>query len=197
MSQRKIGIFGGSFDPVHTAHIALAKAALERFGLDEVRLMPCKQQALKQDKPASAADRCAMLRLALGNEAGLTLDCRELYRTQPIYTYETIRELQAEMPEAEFWFILGMDSVCSFHRWYRAQDLVELCRFIAFDRPGFEPPKTPFDPRLLEHRLTDVQMDVSSSSLRAALAKNASIGYSILPLPLVYLRNQKLYNNKG
>ena len=107
---RRVGILGGSFDPVHAAHLALARAAADTFALDEVRLMPCAQQALKRRRPAPAEDRCALLRLALGGDPRLTLDCRELWRRGKVYTIDTILELRAELPGAELWFILGMDA---------------------------------------------------------------------------------------
>lgn len=194
--KRNIGILGGSFDPVHAAHIALAQAACDQFHLDEVRLMPCAQQALKDHQPAPAVDRCALLRLSLPADSRLTLDCRELFRGGRTYTYETIRELKREEPDARFWFICGMDSVRDFHRWHRAADLPEICNFIVFDRPGTDPPEIPFDPRLLAHRLTGPLLDISSTELRNAVAKGAVIRYSIGRLAECYLRDRNLYTNK-
>lgn len=191
--RRDIGLLGGSFDPVHDAHVALALAAAEQFGLDEVRLMPCARQALKTAMPASPEDRCAMLRLAIAPYPKLTLDCRELYRSGAVYTYDTVHELRRELPGADFWFIMGMDSALSFSRWYRAAELVGLCRFIVFDRPACPPPEKPFSPELLRHRLRGPLLDVSSSRIRRALADRAPIRYPIAPLPQRYLRNAKLY----
>lgn len=195
--QRNIGLLGGSFDPVHQGHIAIARAALEAFSLDEVRLMPCAQQALKEETPAPAADRCAMLRLAIAGYPKLTLDCRELYRSGKIYTYDTLEELSREEPYARFWFIIGMDSVCSFDRWYRAADLINLCEFIAFDRPGVEVPKVPFHPALLAHHLQGPLVDLSSREIRAGLAANASQVEALGGLVEQYIRDHQLYHCKG
>ena len=191
---RRIGILGGSFDPVHAAHLALAKAAADAFALDEVRLMPCAQQALKRRRPAPAEDRCALLRLALADDPRLTLDCRELWRAGVTYTIDTVLELRRELPEAELWFILGMDSVVDFPRWRSARELVGLCAFIAFDRPGVEPPAEPFDPRLLAHRLRGPRMDLSSTDIRAAVANGAAMRYPINEFEARYLRAKALYH---
>lgn len=191
---RQIGILGGSFDPVHAAHLAIAKAAADAFALDEVRLIPCAQQALKDRHPSPAEDRCALLRLALADDPRLTLDCRELWRPGKTYTIDTLQELRQEAPDAHFWFILGMDSVVDFPRWRRAEELVVLCDFIAFDRPGVEPPEKPFDPRLLAHRLRGPLMDVSSTAIRAAVAKDAAMRYPINDFEARYLRAKALYH---
>lgn len=193
---RRVGILGGSFDPVHAAHLALARAAADAFALDEVRLMPCAQQALKRRRPAPAEDRCALLRLALGGDPRLTLDCRELWRRGKVYTIDTILELRAELPGAELWFILGMDAVADFPRWRRALELAGLCAFIAFDRPGVEAPARPFDPRLLAHRLRGPLLGHSSTAIRAAVANGAPMRYPIGDLEARYLRAKALYQGK-
>ena len=167
---RQVGLLGGTFDPVHNAHLALAQAALEAFALDEVRFLPCAQQALKRRRPASAEARCAMLRLALADRPRFTLDCRELFRPGKTYTVDTLQELRRQEPEVHFWFIFGMDSVCDFPKWHRAETLLGLCDFIAFDRPGVPLPAHPFSPKLLAHRLRGPCLDLSSTAIREARA---------------------------
>jgi nicotinate-nucleotide adenylyltransferase len=191
--KRNIGLMGGSFDPVHEGHIALAQAALETFSLDEVRFMPCAQQALKEHAPATAKDRCAMLRLALANHPQFTLDCREIYRGGKTYTYDTLMALRAEEPEATFWFIIGMDSAQSFSKWYRAEALPGLCEFILFDRPGISESTVPAVPGFKAHRLTGPLLDISSSDIRAAVAEKRPIRYAICDLEERYLRDHNLY----
>ncbi len=189
----RLGLLGGSFDPVHKGHLALAREAMATFALDEVRLLPCAQQALKSHTPAAAEDRCALLRLALATEPRLTLDCRELFRGGRTYTYQTLCELKAELPEAELWFILGMDSVVSFEHWYRARDILELCHVIAFDRPGVEVPTAPFDARLLAHHLQGPRLDIASSTIRQAVATEGVMRYPIGDLEARYLKGRHLY----
>lgn len=185
---RRIGLLGGSFDPIHRAHLALAEAAREAFALDELRLMPCAQQALKTRRATSAEARCAMLRLALADHPHLTLDLRECYAAGPIYTIDTLRALRAAEPDAEFWFIVGMDSVVSFPKWRNPEELLTLCHFIAFDRPGIEPPERPFSPALLAHRLHGPLLNLSSTDLREALAAGHFPSNALPPAILPYLR---------
>lgn len=191
---KNVGIFGGSFDPVHLVHIQLAKAAYQAFGLDEVRLMPCAQQALKGHNPANAEARCAMLRLAVRNVSFLSLDSREVFRGGRTYTFDTLSELRKEEPDVRFWFIMGMDSVCDFPRWYRADELVELCEFIVFLRPGIKPPIYPFSTKLLAHQLKGPMINCSSTEIRHAVAKHAVFRYPIDTLVESYLRRHQLYN---
>lgn len=190
---RHVGLFGGTFDPIHIGHLALAEEAQKTFALDEVRFLPCAQQALKETCPASAKDRCAMLRLAIASHATFTLDCRELFRKGKTYTYQTIMELKAEAPDIRFWFIMGMDSANSFPRWYQAEALSKSCEFIVFDRPGVEPPSHAFAATLLAHRLTGPLNPHSSTTIRSAVAKNQSIRYSMCDLEERYLRDHHLY----
>jgi nicotinate-nucleotide adenylyltransferase len=191
--KRNIGILGGSFDPVHEGHIALAQAALDTFSLDEIRFMPCAQQALKEHAPAAAKDRCAMLRLALAKHPRFVLDCREIYRGGKTYTYDTLTALRNEEPEATFWFIIGMDSARSFSKWYRAEELPNLCKFILFDRPGITAPAATEIPGLTAYRLTGPLVDISSSTIREAIAEKSTIRYAICDLEERYLRDHNLY----
>ncbi len=184
---------GGSFDPLHPAHVALAKAALGTYALDEVRFLPCAQQALKGHRPAPAEDRCALLRLALADEPRLTLDCCELFRGGVTYTYDTLTLLRAREPQTHFWFIIGMDSVVSFPRWKCAERLLDLADFIVFERPGIEVPTEGVDARLLAHRLKGPLMDISSSQLRQQLAENPQFRYPMGELTERYLRDHNLY----
>lgn len=195
MNRLRIGLLGGTFDPIHRAHIALALAACAAFNLAEVRFMPCAQQALKARHPASAAARTALLRLALAPHPGLTLDTRELYRPGKTYTYDTLCELRRTEPQADFFFIFGMDSVCDFPRWHRARELLTLCHFIAFDRPGIAPPEQPFSPKLLAHRLTGPGIDLSSTALREAIGRADWVAAEKMLPPglLPYLRRHALY----
>lgn len=197
MNRLRIGLLGGTFDPIHRAHIALALAARDAFDLSEVRFMPCAQQALKTRHPASATARTALLRLALAPHAGLTLDTRELYRPGKTYTYDTLCELRRAEPQADFFFIFGMDSVCDFSKWHRARELLTLCHFIAFERPGIDPPAVPFSAELLAHRLCGPRIDLSSTALREAIARAdwAAAEQMLPPGLLPYLRHHALYTS--
>ncbi|HTX49139.1 MAG TPA: nicotinate-nicotinamide nucleotide adenylyltransferase, partial [Caulobacteraceae bacterium] len=127
----KIGLFGGSFDPPHCGHIALAKLAMERLGLERVLLAPVGLQPLKRDRPqASFADRVAMTRLAIEGEAPLELSLIDAPRTdgRPNYTIDTVRALRAQLPgEDQLICLMGADSFLGIGKWYRASDLLVAC----------------------------------------------------------------------
>ncbi|MGH7733594.1 MAG: nicotinate-nicotinamide nucleotide adenylyltransferase, partial [Gemmatimonadales bacterium] len=111
MVDRPVGLFGGSFDPVHHGHLIVARAALEELGLAEVRFIPAREQPFKQGRhQASAADRAEMLRLAIAGEPGFRVDTLELDRPGPSYTVDTLRQLTAQEPSRTFILLLGADA---------------------------------------------------------------------------------------
>lgn len=138
----KIGFFGGSFDPPHRGHVALARLAIDRLGLDRVLFAPVGVQPLKRDRPqANFADRVAMTRLAIEHEPCLELSLIDAPRTdqRPNYTIDTVRGLRATLDPADQLFcLMGADSFLSIGRWYRSADLLLACDFVVGARPGFD-----------------------------------------------------------
>ena len=138
----RIGLFGGSFDPPHRGHIALARLAIERIGLERVLFAPVGVQPLKRDRPqAGFTDRVAMTRLAIEGEAGLELSLIDAPRAdgRPNYTVDTVRALRAMLPgEDELLCLMGADSFLNISKWYRASDLLVACDFVVASRPGFD-----------------------------------------------------------
>jgi len=138
----KIGLFGGSFDPPHRGHIALAKLAMQRLGLERVLLAPVGVQPLKRDRPqASFADRVAMTGLAIEGEARLELSLIDAPRAdgRPNYTIDTVRALRAQLGEEDQLIcMMGADSFLGIGKWYRASDLLVACDFAVASRPGFD-----------------------------------------------------------
>jgi nicotinate-nucleotide adenylyltransferase len=137
-----IGFFGGSFDPPHRGHVALARLAMDRLGLDRVLLAPVGMQPLKRDRPqASYGDRVAMTRLAIDGQAGLEVSLIDAPRSdhRPNYTIDTLRALRATVaPDDQIICLLGADSFLSIGKWYRAGDLLLACDFAVAARPGFD-----------------------------------------------------------
>ena len=114
----RIGIFGGSFDPIHHGHVILARAAREKLGLDRIVFIPAHQSPHKTEgKPASAEDRLAMIQLATAGEDGFEVADLELHRPPPSYTVDTLRELQTSHPNDEFVLLIGADNVSRFETW--------------------------------------------------------------------------------
>ena len=138
----KIGLFGGSFDPPHRGHIALARLAIARLGLDRVLFAPVGIQPLKRDRPqAPFADRVAMTRLAIDETPALELSLIDAPRPdgRPNYTIDTVRAFRACLaPSDEVFCLLGADSFLAIGRWHRAADLLLASDFIVAARPGFD-----------------------------------------------------------
>lgn len=133
-----IGIFGGSFDPVHPGHVETARELLERLPFDEIRLLPAACSPFKQTLTPND-NRAAMLRLAIDGVAGLTLDTREFNRPPPSYTIDTLRELRAELgPEVSLVLIMGMDSFKGLRGWKDWQTIPTLAHLVVVTRPGHD-----------------------------------------------------------
>ncbi len=135
-TKMKIGILGGTFDPVHLAHIQLARTARDAFGLDEVWLMPAKIPPHKQSKQiASEEHRSRMISLAIQGEEGLRLSTFELERDAVSYTAETLRLLRRDYPSDKFYYIMGEDSLLGFAHWYHPEKIVQEAEILVAPRP--------------------------------------------------------------
>lgn len=129
-------VFGGTFDPVHDGHLAVARAVRDLFHAP-VHFMPAGDPAHRGDTVASAADRLAMLRLALGDEPGFAIDTREITRAIPTRTIDTVEELRRELPAGTpILLVIGMDSLRQFTTWKRWQDILAQAHLVACTRPG-------------------------------------------------------------
>ncbi|MEP6966196.1 MAG: nicotinate (nicotinamide) nucleotide adenylyltransferase, partial [Polaromonas sp.] len=131
---RRIGVFGGAFDPPHNAHVALARAALEQFALDALYIVPTGQAWHKARTLSDAEDRLAMTRLAFGDIAGVVVDERELQRAGPTFTIDTLQALQAENPAAQLYLFIGADQFSTFRQWHKWQEILELAIICIADR---------------------------------------------------------------
>jgi nicotinate-nucleotide adenylyltransferase len=138
----RIGLFGGSFDPPHRGHVALARLAIESVGLHRVLFAPVGVQPLKRDRPqASFADRLEMTALAIAGETGMELSQIDAPRSdrRPNYTIDTVRTLRASTADDDQLFcLMGADSFLSIGKWHRAADLLVTCDFVVAARPGFD-----------------------------------------------------------
>ena len=193
---RRIGILGGSFDPPHLGHLALAQAAHSELDLDVVHIIPAAQAPLKDSAPrATASDRILMLRLAFDLHSWAVIDDREVSRGGVSYSIDTARELQAENPGDEFYWILGADQLARLHLWRDAVALCGLVKFAVLLREG-------------ENAKVDVSLaavakvvylkaplvDVSSSEVRQALAEGRSTGKTLLPAVSDCIQARNLYH---
>lgn len=149
-----IGVFGGTFDPVHYGHLRTAFEMLQALRFGEVRLIPCGDPPHRGDTFASAALRLEMVRAAVAGQRGLVADDRELRRDGPSYTVDTLKSLQREFSDRSLGLILGMDAFLGLPRWHRWDEILELAHIVVAHRPGWRAPDLGPLGKLLDERGT-------------------------------------------
>ncbi len=194
---RRVGLFGGSFDPVHDAHVALARAALEQLRLDELRWIPAGQPWQKARGLTAAEHREAMVRLAIAGEPRFVLDRIELRRGGVTYTLDTVRELHAAEPGTHWFLVLGQDQYATLHTWRDWRQLLALVTLAIAGRPGVAPGAAPEVARH-GHELVDLPpMEVSATEIRRRVAAGESIA-GLVPEPVrSYIARHRLYARVG
>lgn len=183
----RIGILGGSFDPVHHAHLIVAQLALEQLGLDRVVLMVAAAQPHKDGHGAAATDRLRMVELAVEGVPGLAADGRELRRDGPSYTVDTLRDLQAADPAAQLTLLLGADAARGFPGWREPAAIRALAEVAVFVRGGEDPPAG-FDREVRVPRL-----ELSSTAIRERAARGASLAGWVPAAVAGYISGLRLY----
>jgi nicotinate-nucleotide adenylyltransferase len=191
----RIGIFGGSFDPVHNAHLALARVALAELRLDELLWVPAGQPWQKQRHLSSARHREAMVRLAIAGEPRFKLSRIELERSGASYTIDTVRALRGERPGAQWFLIIGQDQYAGFHTWQGWQELLGLVTLAIADRPDATHAVDP-QVRAVEHAAVALpMMDVSSTDIRGRVTSGQGIS-DLVPEPVArYIARHRLYRD--
>ena len=132
---KRLGIFGGSFDPPHMAHMALAQHAVEQFNLDELRIIPTGDAWHKIRALTPSPHRLAMTRLAFADVPKVVVDPREIDRKGATYTFDTLQELHVEQPDAELYLFIGADQARAFQTWHRWQDILRMATVVVAARP--------------------------------------------------------------
>ena len=191
--KRRIGLFGGSFDPVHNAHLALARQALQELQLDELRWVPVGQAWQKSRPLTAAVHREAMLRLAIAGEPHFVLEGCELRRAGPSYTLDTVRELQAATPGAQWFLVIGQDQYAGLHTWFGFEQLLPLVTLAVAQRPGAPAEADARVRAAAQVPLALPPTAVSATELRARLAAGQDIGALVPPPVALYIRQQGLY----
>ena len=201
----KIGVFGGSFNPVHFGHLVLAQDVLEAFELDTILLVPCGNPPHKDPAEfAEARHRLAMLEQVVDLDPRFDLSRVEIDRAGPSYTIDTLEALQADLPDAELAFIVGSDTLPELRSWRRVDDLLHRYRILALVRPGFEAAALramdfglPYgwQDRLLANLVQGHRVDISSSDIRMRVAEGMSIRYLVPPEVEMYIGEHGLYKD--
>jgi len=203
-SSNRIGILGGTFNPVHLGHLALANSAIEAFNLSKVLFIPCSKPPHKTSKVlASARHRLAMLKLAIKGDPRFEISDVEIKRGGPSYTIDTITQLKRTSSDGvEYYFIIGADSLLELHTWKKVHKLLKLCKFVTFGRPGVNTHKLkrkdlkldpPWPEKLLRHVDTGRLLNISSSDIRHRVAEGLSIRYLTPNAVAVYIADHNLY----
>lgn len=190
----KIGILGGSFDPVHFGHLLAAQDAFEQQQLDRLILVPAAQAPLKpQDVQSTAEDRLAMLRAAVEWDHRFEVSDVELRRGGVSYTIDSARHFRAMYPDDELYWVVGGDQLPKLHLWKDIAELVQLVQFIFLERPGYPVREHPDIPGLRLHRCDGHLLAISSTELRERVKHNLSLDYFVPHKAIVYIRENHLY----
>jgi nicotinate-nucleotide adenylyltransferase len=187
-----VGLFGGSFDPIHHGHLIVGRAVAETLGLEELRFMPAGEQPFKQGRHvASASERATMVALAVAGEAGLAVERCEVDRPGPSYTVDTLRTLRSREPGQDFTLVVGADATRELDQWREAAALPALARIVAVARPG-----TPRPASALVERVVEVPaVDLSATQIRRRVAEGRSIRYLVPDAVAEFIAIHGLYRD--
>jgi nicotinate-nucleotide adenylyltransferase len=194
----KIGVVGGTFDPIHLGHLAVAQAALECGRLDRVLLVPSARPPHRRPAEAPAEDRLAMTRLAAEGLDRIEVSDAELRREGPSYTVDTLGELRAAYPDAELFLVLGWDAAREIRLWERPERVFELARLLVVNRPGLAPP-TEADLRAAGLDPARVLLcdqgtpDVKATRVRGLVASAGDLDGVLPPAVASYIAERGLY----
>ncbi len=201
----RIGIFGGSFDPLHLGHLILAEHCREQARLDQVWFVPAATSPLKQHGPvATNRQRLEMLEIGLAGHDAFRVEECELQRGGVSYTVDTLRQLQAEHPGNEWFLLVGGDSLADFARWREPAEICRLALPLVYQRPGhavsLDSLRALVDPARMDEIARQAiearQVEISSTDLRQRLAAGRSIRYLVPRAVEVYLLNNQVYSAK-
>ncbi len=186
-----IGLFGGSFDPIHHGHLVVARTVLERLDLAQIRFMPARSQPLKSGHGASPEQRARLVSLAIAGAPGFALEPLELDRPGPSYTVETLRELHRREPGQGFALLIGADAAAELPRWREADRLPELARLVVFARPGAAVPTLPWP----IHMVAVPAIDISATEIRRRVGAGLPIRYWVPDPVEEAIRVERLYSS--
>ena len=197
----RIGLFGGTFDPIHNGHLHIARSFADELDLESVILLPAGDPYHKTTPRTAAHHRLAMAEIAAQADSRLAVSDCDIVRQGATYTYDTVQIFRQHFPAAELWLLIGMDSLLQLHTWHRWQNLVRQCRIAAAPRPGSSLAQAPaplqswLAEALPQGRLHILQADplpISSSQIRQQLAAKHT-SPDLPPAVLGYIRQHQLY----
>jgi nicotinate-nucleotide adenylyltransferase len=181
----KIGIYGGTFDPIHHGHLILAREAREKLGLEKLIFVPARIAPHKRAPFASAEMRLSMLQAAVAGEKGLEVDDCELRRPPPSYTIDTVESVQQREPGAEIYYLIGEDNLAGLGNWRRFDRLQKIVRFVVLDRTGAEGTHG--------YPIIARKIDISATGIRKRIASGQPIRYLVPESVEEIIRRNNLY----
>lgn len=188
----RIGLFGGSFDPVHLGHLLVAQAAREELALERLFFIPAAQSPFKPDaQPSPAPDRLRLLRLALAGQTWCEIDEQEIQRGGVSYTIDTAREYARRFPAAQRFYLIGADHLPQLPQWRAPEELARLVEFVVIPRPGQV--ETPLPAPFRGRWLRGFPLGVSSSQIRTRVKAGMPIAHLVPDRVAEAIRNNGLY----
>lgn len=188
----RIGLYGGTFDPVHLGHLLVAQAAREEANLDRIFFIPAAQSPFKPEaKPTPPAERLKMLRLALAANPHAEVDKQEITRGGTSYTIDTVRDYRRRFPGTKLFYLIGADNVLLLPKWREANELAKLVEFLIIPRPN--EPRVEIPPPFRGNFLQGFPLGVSSSQIRARVAAGLSIEHLVPSAVAEAIYNNRLY----
>ncbi len=206
-----IGVFGGTFDPVHNGHLRVVQALVRTLPFDELRMLPCGEPAHRAPPQASAEDRVAMLRLAIAGMSSIVIDEREVQRNGPSYMVDTLTSMREELGDTPLVLIIGWDAFVGLPTWHRWPQILELAHLLVVQRPGTTtPPCREVEALLQQCQVDEVSalktapagcillhpvdaLEVSSTNVRESIIAKEDVG-DLLPVAvLAYIKEHNLY----
>lgn len=200
---QRVGLMGGSFNPIHCGHINLAHAALQGGRVDRVLFLPTGNPPHKRSGLADKMDRLAMTELAALGESGMGVCREEVDREGVIYTVDTLEILREKMPDCELVYLIGADTLCALHTWRRPEDVIRLCTLLVARRPGEDDQALESSERIWRGRGARIEylpaplMNVSSTEIRARLQDGRPLDGLVPARVEAYIREHGLYKNNG
>ncbi len=196
----RLGVFGGTFDPIHLAHLRVAEAVAEALDLDRVLFVPAGRPPHRGRPHASPQARLAMVCFAIAGNPRFAVTDLEVRRREPAYTVDTLTLLHHLYPRSELFLLLGMDQLRDFPHWHRPEKVLELCRLAVFPRSGVTPPSRPLRlpsgrvlPRSRVLRVPVRELSISATDIRRRAAAGRSLRYLLPDAVAAYLQRHRLY----
>ncbi len=190
----KIGLMGGSFDPVHFGHLIAAQDVVEQFHLDRLLLVPAAQAPLKSNEVQSTAtDRLAMMELAIEGDQRMEISDYELSKGGISYTIDTVKHFRAQYPDDALFWVIGGDQLPLLPKWKEIRELVEIVDFILMERPGYQAEVPSEVPALKLHRCQGHLIEISSSEIRERRRRGLPLDYFCPQKVIAYIEEKRLY----